>query len=201
MTHIDQSGQSQPIKLVNPEDGSVSDTTVRGIVMAADVKGQVPVVGAIAADPSTPLTAEDEDKASVVALDAKWQTPKELAPVRELRSAPRISPSGKYLAFQSRTAEAETYAITVLCTDGKEHWKIAQSALPLAVTDAGAVLGIDMAFKPGSTLWFCPKGSDKPAELGKGIRAATVVGDMAYCVFITDANAAVMKTLKLPAAP
>jgi len=90
--------------------------------------------------------------------------------------------------------------VGIFSTHGRQSWFIEEFALPVAVTNSGAVIALRATFNPGTTLILCRKGLGRPIELGKDILDATVAGGRIYFMQHQpgDSPKTVLKSMPLP---
>ncbi len=200
-------GKFRRLRLLSLTGQESVELPVRGLILAGSCRGDRMVVAADREKPDEGLDASFPlATASILCIDTHGKTITDLGSADGITSIAAFSPSGTYLAFQTRSpipadGEDATCSIVVLRSDGRG--RRVMKGLPsrlIAVLDDGSVLAADLPHKtdaPGTEVMLCsPTG--KKTSLGK-FAAAELVGSTLYC--ITAGEKPVIRAITVPSVP
>ena len=126
----------------------------------------------------------------------------DIAPVGTVSSPPVVSRNGKYIAFQSKPADAPEgprtkYAFTILSVDGKVKRQLKKPYFPLAVMDDGAALVISSKTdrdKMAPVSWVCKDGK----TVKEVVRAVSATAIGKSVIYATNKDKPAIRTIQLP---
>jgi hypothetical protein len=144
---LTKEGKVTTITMVDPATGQSTELPVRGAVVAGLPDGSL-LVGGNPKAPTAELSPQEAiETGRLFHVTADGKVLADLAPMGVVSSPPVLSRGGKYIAFQSKPADAPEgpktkYSFTILSTDGKDKRELTTPYFPLTVTDDGAALVI-----------------------------------------------------------
>jgi Tol biopolymer transport system component len=194
-------GKVSTIRMVDPATGQSTELPVRGMVVAGLPDGSLLVGG----NPKAP-TAELSGREALATgrlfrVTADGKVLADLAAMGVVSSPPVVSPGGKYIAFQSKPADAPEgpktkYSFTILSTNGKGKRELATPYFPLTMTDDGAALVILNVSDPDNmrdVSWITKDGKAVKQAI-KAVSAALIGKSVVYA---TNEGGPAIKTTPL----
>ncbi|MDY7011743.1 MAG: hypothetical protein SVV80_13480 [Planctomycetota bacterium] len=202
-SRVDKRGLFQPICLFDPtgKDKPIQ-WKVRGMLADANDEMKVILCSCDPDDPGKPSTFVLVDK-QIVTMTVQGKVLSRLGRADLVSSMPLLSPKAMYVAFQKSKTRAgfgklpTGLHVQVMSVNGKEAWKINESAKPITVSDDGKVITIGDTYasdeKDNPIKIWNKQGESR--TLVASAQAATVSGNSLF--YVTSGNQPLIKSLPL----
>jgi hypothetical protein len=189
------------VRLIDPEAAKSQKLPLRGILIAGISDESLIVIG----NPDEPAMNNFSEKAlseaSLCKYNVKEETQTEITPIGIVSCTPEVSDNGKYVAFQSKSADTSggnraNYSFRILSVDDEnEAVALPKSYLPVQVLDDGSAIVTESHFEhgcPSSIRWISSDG-EQNREIVKAITAIVIGNKLIYAN--TDGE---IKTMAFP---
>jgi hypothetical protein len=201
VTTMTKSGKLSRVLLVDPSTGESKQLPVCGMVSAGLPDGTFLMGGDPSALEAPVSLAKAVGQGRLLHIDSAGKVLADIAPIGIVSSPPVVSKNGKFIAFQSKPADAPEgpntrYGFTVLSVDGTSRQQQDMPCFPVAVMDDGSAVAMKCEFDERNTAPLCLVSSDGQTikDIGRAVSAA-VMGES--LIYASNTDRPTIKTMSL----